>query len=189
MRRVAALLLLTAVWAAVQPAMPAHAESAQPRVIVVGAPGLRWSDVNAHDTPALVRLAREGASGVLAVRTAAPADCPADGWLTVGAGNRVRSAGRHPGRCPATFPEPSSLPDQVHANEDRREGADPGLLADTLRSRGRCVAGAGPGARLGAAASDGSEAVPAAAGNVLSLLSPRATSCDVLLLQAAPLGV
>src|SRR4051812_23365239 len=188
MRRLVALLALTAAWAGLPPTA-AGAETSHPVVIVVGAPGLRWSDVGATNTPALARLARDGASGVLAVRTAAPADCPADGWLTLGAGNRVRSAGRHPELCPATFPSPSSLPDQVHANEDRREGADPGLLADTLRSRGHCVAGAGPGARLRAAASDGPEAAPAVTGNVLSLLSPGATSCDVLLLQAAPLGV
>src|SRR4051794_19722166 len=118
MRRLVALLALTAAWAGLQPTA-ARAETSHPVVIVLGAPGRRWSDVGETNTPALARLAREGASGALAVRTAAPADCPADGWLTLAAGNRVRSAGRHPDRCPATFPAASSLPDQVRANEDR----------------------------------------------------------------------
>jgi hypothetical protein len=156
-------------------------EGEQPRVVVVGVPGLRWSDVNAADTPAIAKLAKTAAVGVLSVRTAAPVDCPTDGWLTLGAGNRVRSTGRHTGRCPATFPPTSSLPAQVRANADRREGAQPGLLTDTLRDRRECVQGGGPGARLAAAGSGG--AAPADEGdNLLSLLS-AVQSCDVLLLQ------
>jgi hypothetical protein len=161
-----------------------------PRVIVVGVPGLRWSDVNEADTSSLVRLARHGASGVLSVRTAAPADCPADGWLSLGAGNRVRSAGRHGGGCPGTFAPVSSLPVQVRANADRREDAEPGLLAATLARAGRCVAGGGPGPRLAAATPDGSVAPADEPANVLALLEgPSATRCDVLLLQATALGV
>jgi hypothetical protein len=189
MRWAAALLVLPALL--LTPIMElAHAPHAQPvsrnsmiggeerpRVVVVGVPGLRWSDVNGRDTPALARLAEQGSVGVLSVRTAAPADCPTDGWLTVGAGNRVRSTGRHTGRCPATFPPPSSLPAQVRANADRREGAEPGLLADTLRAHSRCVHGEGPGARLASAFSDGTETPPASAGD-----------CDVLITQATAVG-
>jgi hypothetical protein len=162
-------------------------EEERPRVLVVGVPGLRWSDVNERDAPALTRLARTGASGLLSVRTAAPVDCPADGWLTLGAGNRVRSAGQHSGRCPATFPPPSSLPAQRAANIERREGAEAGLLADTLEAAGRCVQGEGPGARLGAAASDGGEVSGDATGT-FSLADPGALRCDIVLVEGTAVG-
>ena len=166
-----------------------------PSVIVVGIPGLRWSDVNVRDTPSLARLAANSTVGVLSVRTAAPVDCPADGWLTLGAGNRVRSAGRHVGRCSATFPTPSSLPEQLRANAGRREGAIPGLLADTLRAQRRCVHGSGPGARLGSAFEDGTEQPPDTAGSVRPLGSPPpagsaggTSDCDVVLVQGPAVG-
>jgi hypothetical protein len=162
-------------------------EAVVPRVIVIGVPGLRWSDINATDTPALARLARSAAIGVLSVRTAAPVDCPTDGWLTLGAGNRVRSTGRHTGGCPATFPQPTSLPAQVRANADRREGARPGLLADVLRAHGRCVQGGGLGSDLAAADSDGSLPAVDRTGNVSSLAS-TASDCDVLLLHGTAVG-
>src|SRR4051812_34193362 len=173
LRRGALLLLLallasrvywceTPAWAGrvapVHPGSPVvAAEGPAPQVVVVGVPGLRWSDVNERDTPTLVRLQREGASGALSVKTAAPIDCPADGWLTLGAGNRVVAAGAHGARCAADFPSPGSLPEQVRRNADRREGSKPGLLADTLKRAGRCVAAGGSGASLGAAGSDGAE--------------------------------
>jgi hypothetical protein len=161
-------------------------------VIVVGVPGLRWSDVTDRDTPGLSRLARTGASGVLSVRTAAPVDCPADGWLTLGAGNRVRSSGARAGSCPATFPAPTSLPQQVRDNADRREGAEPGLLADTLRAHGLCVQGGGPGARLGAAAGNGTEASADRTGNITLLAGSAGSAgdpaCDVVLLQGTAVG-
>jgi hypothetical protein len=80
------------------------------RVVLVGVAGLRWSDVSDR-TPTLARLVRGGSVGALSVR-AAPAPprvtCPAEGWLTVGAGNYAAvldptgpetaggCAGRHP---------------------------------------------------------------------------------------------
>jgi hypothetical protein len=79
------------------------------------------------------------------------------------------------------------MPAQVRANEDRREGARPGLLADTLVDHGRCAEGGGPGARLGAAQSDGAVAGREESGNLLSLLD-GASTCDVLLLQGTPVG-
>jgi hypothetical protein len=165
-----------------------------PTVVVVGAPGLRWDDVTPRDTPTLVRLAQDGASGVLSVRTAATIDCPADGWLTLAAGNRVRSAGRHPGRCPATLPAPSTLPAQRRASTELREGSVPGQLADTLHAAGRCVRGGGPGGQLAAAAGDGS-VLPADDGQALAALGdaapgipPTSAGCDVVLLQAEVVG-
>ena len=173
MRRLAALLLLAPMllWCDA----PALAEGTAPQVVVVGAPGLRWSDVNAQDTPALVRLQREGASGVLSVKTAAPRDCPDAGWLTLGAGNRVAPVPREEAVafCQADVPLPSSLPDQRRHNADRREGAEPGLLAEALRTAGRCVQGIGPGGELAAA-----DALGKVGG----------ADCPVLLRQATAVG-
>jgi hypothetical protein len=196
--RVTRLLLLALLLAPImQLPYPAHAqppyknsmigEAERPAVVVVGVPGLRWSDVNPTDTPALARLADAAAVGLLSVRTAAPVDCPTDGWLTLGAGNRVRSTGRHTGGCPATFPSPTSLPAQVRANADRREGARPGLLADALRSSGGCIQGGGPGPRLAAADSDGSVPPADLTGNLGSLVG-AASGCHVLLLQGTAVG-
>jgi hypothetical protein len=137
---------------------PAYADTPAPQVVVVGVPGLRWSDVTSAGTPALARLARVAAVGLLSVKTAAPLDCPADGWLTLGAGNRVRAAGRRPHPCGAALPTADSLPEQVRANAERREGAEPGLLARTLERRGGCVTAVGAGAALAAADPAGSVA-------------------------------
>jgi hypothetical protein len=183
------LLLLGILAAFLLPALPASATDG-PQVVVVGVPGLRWSDVNERDTPTLVRLQREGASGALSVKTAAPIDCPADGWLTLGAGNRVVAAGRHGSVCAAGFPSPGSLPEQVRRNADRREGAQPGLLADELKRTGRCVAGGGPGAALGAAASDGSEAAGSDRITVDGDANAAVTAsgCQVVFVQATAVG-
>ena len=155
-----------------------------PEVVVVGVPGLRWSDVNDRDTPALARMQGEGASGVLSVKTAAKVDCPAAGWLTLGAGNRVAPAGRYPGdgdpyastrRCGVGVPASSTLAEQVRENDDRREGAVPGLLGSTLRAAGLCVQGVGPGGELAAADRAGLSGPSAATG-----------SCPVVLREATP---
>ncbi|GAC1609476.1 MAG: hypothetical protein NVS3B26_10890 [Mycobacteriales bacterium] len=185
------LLVLIPVLACLQvPA--AWAAAPGPSVIVVGVSGLRWSDVDVHNTPSLARLAASSAVGVLSVRTAAPLDCPGDGWLTLGAGNRVRSEGPHSARCPAALPVPASLPEQRRANAGRREGAIPGLLAETLRAHQRCVHGAGPGGRRGSAFGDGTEQPPDPAGSGGPVGSPTPAAsgggahadCDVLLVEA-----
>lgn len=197
MRRLGALLVSAAALVAIAPS-PAQAGAAQdaPQVIVVGVSGLRWSDVNPTDTPAIDRLARSAAVGVLSVRTAAPVDCPTDGWLTLGAGNRVRSTGSDGGRCPASFPPPASLPEQVRANADRREGAVPGLLADTLQARGQCVSAYGPGPRLAAATAAGTVAPAGDFGGIRGLAGGSAApgagtgrdNCVVVLIQGTPVG-
>ena len=55
-------------------------------VIVAGAAGLRWDDLDPHRTPALWQEATLGSIGWLSVRTAQRASCPPDGWVTLGAG-------------------------------------------------------------------------------------------------------
>ena len=72
-----------------------------PPVILIGIPGLRWTDMSAAATPALWRLAQPGSVGSLVVTAAASRTCPADAWLTLNAG--ARAAAPHPGAgpCPA----------------------------------------------------------------------------------------
>ena len=162
-RSTAVTVLMVLTWLGF--AMPASAATAQQvdRVVVIGVPGLRWDDVSEARTPALARMQRDGASGLLSVKTAAPRDCAAAGWLTLGAGNRVDPAGDEPARCSTALPDASSLPAEVAANAERREGAVPGLLARALRRGGSCVDALGPGAELGAADLSGAVGVSGAA--------------------------
>jgi hypothetical protein len=46
-------------------------------VVLVGIPGLRWTDVSAAATPALWQLAEEGSVGTLVVHTIQSRTCPA----------------------------------------------------------------------------------------------------------------
>jgi hypothetical protein len=127
-------------------------------VVVVGAAGLRWDDVNPQDTPTLWRLAQQGAVGALSVRSAASPTCPSDGWLTLGAGNlATRSQSPVNGQCPPmsvqlTRPDSigASLGDQatvVQNNSDLPYGTQPGALAEAVR----CTAAVGVGAAIAAA--------------------------------------
>lgn len=126
--------------------------------IVVGVAGLRWDDVDRVRTPALWRLAEQGAMGALSVRSAGRTTCPADGWLTLGAGNRARrTAGPVDGQCPPmqvgvdrTTAGGAMLPDQRDVVRDNRELAwevQPGALAEAVR----CTTAIGPGAAIAAA--------------------------------------
>jgi hypothetical protein len=75
----------------------AAADGSQPyaadHVVVVGVPGLAWSDVSEEGTPELWDLAGKGAIGALTVRAARSLTCVLDGWATLGAGNRARFPG------------------------------------------------------------------------------------------------
>ena len=53
-------------------------------VLVAGAAGLRWDDVNPSDTPTLWRLAQQGSIGALSVGSAHVPTCAGDGWATLG---------------------------------------------------------------------------------------------------------
>ena len=125
------------------------------RVLVVGAPGLRWSDVG-PGTPMLLRLAEGGAVGVLSVKAVPAVTCRADGWLTLGAGGRAVAEGVERDPCgtdlptdlPAALPGdlPTDLPpDQadLQAAQPEREATELGALAAALDG---CVdvVGAGP---------------------------------------------
>lgn len=127
-------------------------------VVIAGAPGLRWDDVNPTDTPTLWNLAEHGSIGALAVRSAHTPTCPADGWITLGAGNYARRSAATPGgECPPANPTIQTpdrigafLPDQpaVGLNNKRLPwGAVPGALAESVR----CSFAVGVGGAVAAA--------------------------------------
>jgi hypothetical protein len=128
-------------------------------VIVAGAAGLRWEDLDPQRTPTLWQEATRGSIGWLSVRSAMRVTCPSDGWLTLGAGNyagwpRLTDSSRCDPAAPAlTRPDAigANLTDQptvVRDNQDRMSyGAVPGALAESLR----CSVAVGPGAALAAA--------------------------------------
>ena len=174
-------------------------EALQPNgdeVVVVGAPGLTWSDVSESGTPTLWALVGEGASGGLIVRGTHEVTCPADGWLTLGAGQRasadddgVQDCGEIPavaagaesvdrtGDTSATIPE---WPSWAAAAERRPLDAVLGTLGSSLEAEGRCVRAGGPLAALGAAGTTGGVSRYSPGG--LAAYSPAV--CDVTLLDA-----
>ncbi|MGY1639302.1 hypothetical protein ACI78V_21865 [Geodermatophilus sp. SYSU D00742] len=94
LRRVAALLavvlaLLLAGGGTTASAAPAP-EATADRVLVVGVPGLVWSDLDPEATPDLWALAEDAPVGAVSVRAARATSCLLDGWATLGAGNRAR---------------------------------------------------------------------------------------------------
>jgi hypothetical protein len=136
---------------------PATGTSAQHAdyVVIAGAAGLRWDDVNPTDSPTMWALARRGSIGALSVRSAHTPTCPLDGWLTLGAGNVAvapRTAGSATTGCDElkVTVQGGRLPDQQHAvdvNQELPYGTQPGALAEAVR----CTYAVGPGAAEAAA--------------------------------------
>jgi hypothetical protein len=137
--------------------------------VIIGIPGLMWSDLGEHRTPTLWRLTGEGGAGGLSVRTTRPSTCPMDGWLTLSAGQRARMAN---GNC--GLPSAPVLPGQTSGGVAPPQGgavapgwpmikndnagtsyhAQVGLLGDAVHRAGLCTTAVGPGAVFGLA--DGS---------------------------------
>ncbi|HEY7175365.1 MAG TPA: hypothetical protein VH442_10650, partial [Micromonosporaceae bacterium] len=127
-------------------------------VIIAGAAGLRWDDVNPSDTPTLWRLAQHDAIGALTVRSAHAPTCPNDGWLTLGAGNyALRNPATVRGQCPPVS-APIASPDGIGAsvgdqavvngyNHGLSFGTEPGALSEAVR----CTVAVGTGAAIAAA--------------------------------------
>nr|WP_260408402.1 hypothetical protein [Planomonospora venezuelensis] len=166
---ITAALLLGALWPGVlgpgagqssaaassTPASAAAAGSAAPeedpargQVVLIGIPGLLWSDLSPEGTPNLWRLAGQSSTGSLSVRTVGRVTCPYDAWLTVSAG--VRSAVGYGCGLPPV-PEPveggAIIPgyDYLHEVAGQR-GA--GTLGEAVRAAGDCTFAVGPGAAL-----------------------------------------
>jgi hypothetical protein len=182
----AVVVLLAALLAMVAaPAPGARAAPPPPaaaHVVVVGVAGLAWSDVTPAGTPTLAALVGSGSAGTLSVRSAADVTCPAEGWLSLGAGGYAAAAdpaGLDPsGQCPAgrlpppvgrTAPAVPGMPELYRLNTGLRFGAQPGTLGDLLP----CATAVGPGAALAAADPEGrvdhyQPALPAAPGELLA---------------------
>ncbi|HEY2670370.1 MAG TPA: hypothetical protein VGJ07_08330 [Rugosimonospora sp.] len=158
---VAAAIALAAVFGLVSvPATGAPSDHVD-HVIIVGAAGLRWDDVNPTDTPNLWRLAQQGSIGALSVRSAHSPTCPADGWLTLGAGNyaeRTDPSLAISDQCPQMSVgiqqqqgQSANLPDQetdvADWNRELPYRTQPGALADALT----CTVAVGEGAAIAAA--------------------------------------
>ena len=113
-------------------------------VIVVGVAGLRWDDIG-PSTPALLRLARSGAVGVLSVKARPAVSCPADGWLTLGAGARAEAFTTARAPCGASLALDTG---DAPRNDDTADGARVGALTDALDG-GVVTSGAGAELALG----------------------------------------
>ncbi len=131
--------------------------------MIVGMPGLRWSDVTPEETPYLSALASHSAVGQMSIRSARSQTCPADGWVQMGTGNRAQypvSDGISDGACQtlpdvtesssggATVDNWSTIVDE---NQGLLFGAVPGLLGQTLNDADYCTTAVSDGAALAAA--------------------------------------
>lgn len=116
---VAALIPVSTAFAADRTEAPAAPKASH--VIVVGVAGLEWENVSARTTPTLARLARHGSVGAMSAHAVPSVTCPAEGWLTLGAG--AFSAFRTPrdvdpdAGCDSRKPPPVQ---RVHKTDERR---------------------------------------------------------------------
>ena len=112
-------------------------------IVIVGVPGLSWSDVDPSDTPALWDLAGAGATGSASVRTIGAWTCPEAGWVSLGAGERAGGLAAREAHCEAqsAIPEPVEQdgrwslpwwPDLEQANVGYNYGARLGSLAEAV---------------------------------------------------------
>ncbi|WP_303323542.1 hypothetical protein [Actinomyces radicidentis] len=128
-------------------------------VIVLATDGLSWSDLvdaaesGDADARALLDAAAAQAPVNLVQRTAGATTCPADAWLTLGAGARTRAvpASDDAGTC--TWP--SSWREAAAESQGSGYGAEPGALADALTESGVGFAAVGRGAVLALTGSAG----------------------------------
>src|SRR5690625_1143908 len=112
-------------------------------VVIVGVPGLTWSDISASETPTLWNLAGDGATASMSVRTIGAWTCAEAGWVSWGAGDRAGGAAARAAHCMAQSRLPSpvvtgsgwSVPHfdaLVEANAAYNYGARLGSLADAV---------------------------------------------------------
>jgi hypothetical protein len=136
--------------AAGQVASSAVTGAAAHPVVIIGIPGLRWTDISPGTTPALWRLAQHGSAGSLVVSAVETYTCPADAWLTLNGGARAMAPRPSPGTC-------AKLP-AVDPGATHQPGAAPGPATSC-----RAAAGAVPGGQA-ASAAGGPARVPALTG-------------------------
>lgn len=150
-------------------------------VVVVGAPGLRWHDVDKTTTPQLWQLLSIGAAGSVSVRATTTDTCSTTAWLSLSAG-AAATAGGGEDACDRVKPDvrghTATWPDwrrwQAHADK-----ATLGLVGSTFAKRGECVQAIGPGGALAAADRHGTVAHYASAPSRSALANCPATFVDL----------
>ncbi len=166
-------MLLALLGILASPPAAARADVAGP-VVLVGVPGVRWSDVSADATPALWSLLQNGAAGTLATRSVNRQACPVDGWLAVSAGRRAAAARSVPDDQSPDDPADDDAAPLCSPIPAPSDGAVPGwagyvetaagdvydarlgLLGDALAGAGVSATALGPGAAVALARTDGS---------------------------------
>ena len=129
-----------------------RADAVTPPLVIVGAPGLTWSDLEREDLPAMEVVASEGAVGSLTVRAVRTRSCAIDGWLTLSSGRRAADA---PGPCREPLPVvDGSVPrwgEYLAAAAVDPYDARPGTLGEAVTASGACIETVGPGAAIAGA--------------------------------------
>lgn len=129
-------------------------------VVVLGTAGLSWSEVvslaegsgtAADAAREILALADAGEPVNLVQRTAGSRTCPADAWLTLGAGTRARAVADSTSACPTTV----SWADAQSASSASGFAPSLGSLADALAEAGIPATAVGAGAALALTSSDG----------------------------------
>ena len=188
------------------PAVSADEELNRPAVVIVGVPGLRWTDVTDEEMPYVSELADAAAIGQMSTRSARSRTCPADGWVQLGTGNRARAPmpdGAEPGSCP---PIPGVDPNAegggqverwgaiVTENEGLSFGAVPGLLGQTISEspgpsgdEAACSLASGPGSALAGANESGQLSHWIA--DPETLTSDLLLRCELTVVGAPPLSL
>lgn len=125
-------------------------------VVVIGVPGLRWSDV--QNSPELTALVDQANVGSISVKTAGPRTCPVDGWLTISAGTRARVSDTD-GSCPELPAVEGGRVAGWQGYLDRQHELRTDAELGRLGALGNRLCGFGPGAALAVARPDGTVAV------------------------------
>jgi hypothetical protein len=156
---VALILLGLMVWSGTRWEPTTQAPTERPtRVVIVGLAPYDFTDIRSATTPNLDRMRREGAVGAMTVRTVARRPSVAEGYLSLGAGARLRVAADASLALPSDFEvdgvsareilarSTGTAPDgsiaaigaarSVRANTGVEVASPPGALADALAAEG-----------------------------------------------------
>lgn len=159
----------TASSSAASSASTAHsATNLEHQIVVIGASGLRWADINAETTPNLARFGQASAVGNLIVRNVRTSTCPADGWLAFSAGNRAGDAINGAGSACRYLEEPKGVGSAPSSDalvphwdtfetavSEQKYAAVLGSFGSVLSDSGVSTAAMGPGAAIALADSSG----------------------------------
>lgn len=165
------------------PEPPRNAMPQKGPVVVIGVPGLEWSQISKSSEPGLWSLLQVAGTASMSPRATTSPTCTADAWLSLGAGRGADADCHMPKRMVSgsdvSVPSWKSLSDQD-------AGAKPGTLASTLKKQKQCVSGVGRGAALAAADRKGKIARYFAAPSEQALTACPVTFVDLGQANGAP---